>query len=276
VLDAEWVDEAKRAVAADFLDYVRGKGPQQRFADAAFRGFDGKAGARITQAEGMLPAEPQAVLAPPAPPVLAGVQDSWERLRKRAKVLLVLDVSGSMGEQVGSREPASSTSPSAPAASGRRPAGRRRPGLALDVLDRPAGGPAVPGARAVRARQAAQPAVKSTIADLVPGGGTGLYATVRAATRSLSGAFDPSRINAVVVLTDGRNEYPADNNIASLTRELGGEDVERSVAVFPIAYGDDADLGELTQIADASRAAAYDASDPASLDKVLTAVLSNF
>ena len=36
------------------------------------------------------------------PPVLAGVQASWEKLRKRAKVLLVLDVSGSMGEQVGS------------------------------------------------------------------------------------------------------------------------------------------------------------------------------
>jgi Ca-activated chloride channel family protein len=48
------------------------------------------------------------------------------------------------------------------------------------------------------------------------------------------------------------------------------------VRVFPIAYGQDADLGELTKIADASRAAAYDASDPASIDKVLTAVISNF
>lgn len=46
--------------------------------------------------------------------------------------------------------------------------------------------------------------------------------------------------------------------------------------MFPIAYGDDADLGELTQIADASRAAVYDAPDPASIDKVLTAVLANF
>ncbi len=92
----------------------------------------------------------------------------------------------------------------------------------------------------------------------------------------MAGEFDPSRINAVVVLTDGRNEFPADNNLESLTRVLRSEAADRVVRVFPIAYGDDADLVELQAIADASRAAAYDASDPASLDKVLTAVLSNF
>jgi Ca-activated chloride channel family protein len=78
------------------------------------------------------------------------------------------------------------------------------------------------------------------------------------------------------VLTDGRNEFPADNNISSLVDALNPEDIDRAVRVFTIAYGEDADLGELTKIADASRAAAYDASDPASIDKVLTAVLSNF
>ena len=101
-------------------------------------------------------------------------------------------------------------------------------------------------------------------------------ATVRAAARSLESSFDASRINAVVVLTDGRNEYPPDSDLGNLARDLRGEDVDRSVRVFPIAYGDDADLRELTQIADAARAAVYDASDPASIDKVLTAVLSNF
>ena len=78
------------------------------------------------------------------------------------------------------------------------------------------------------------------------------------------------------MLTDGKNEYPPDNNIESLAGELASEDADRQVRVFPIAYGDDADLGELRKIADASRAAVYDASDPASIDKVLTAVLSNF
>ena len=46
--------------------------------------------------------------------------------------------------------------------------------------------------------------------------------------------------------------------------------------VFPIAYGEDADLEALTAIAEASQAAVYDASDPASIEKVLISVVSNF
>jgi len=88
--------------------------------------------------------------------------------------------------------------------------------------------------------------------------------------------FDRSRINAVVVLTDGKNEYPPDNNLDRLLSDIGSEDTEASVRVFPIAYGTAADLDILKRIAASSRAAAYDASDPASIVNVLTAVLSNF
>ena len=275
-LKADWVDAPKQAVAADFLAFVRGAGPQGRFADAAFRSFDGTAGPRITQADGMLPAEPRAVLTPPSPPVLAAVQDSWEQTRKRAKVLLVLDVSGSMGELVGSQ------------GASRLDLAKRAAAASVDLLapddqvslwifstlqdgDRPYRelvpfGPA--------GRQAA--VVKAQIADLTANGGTGLYATVRAASASLSKGFDAARINAVVVLTDGKNEFPGDSNLDSLVTALSNEDADRTVRVFPIAYGDDADLGELRTIAAAARAAAYDASDPSSLDRVLTAVLSNF
>jgi Ca-activated chloride channel family protein len=49
-----------------------------------------------------------------------------------------------------------------------------------------------------------------------------------------------------------------------------------AVRVFTIAYGDTADLPTLRRIAEASRGAAYDASDPDSIDKVFTAVISNF
>ena len=46
--------------------------------------------------------------------------------------------------------------------------------------------------------------------------------------------------------------------------------------VFPIGYSTDADRDALVRIADGSSAAYYDASDPASIGKVLTSVLSNF
>jgi Ca-activated chloride channel family protein len=48
------------------------------------------------------------------------------------------------------------------------------------------------------------------------------------------------------------------------------------VRLFPIAYGSDADLTTLRQLAEATNAAVYDASDPKSISKVFTAVVSNF
>lgn len=276
VLQAPWVTEQARAVAADFLAYAQSPAAQRLFTAAAFRDFQGRPGELITRQQGLLPDQPKVVLSPPAPPVLAAVRDSWEKTRKRARVLLVLDVSGSMGEAVGSAgdsklELAKRAADSA--------VGLLAPDdqLALWVFstNQQAGRPyreVVPfGPAATQA-----PLVRARVRDLQAEGGTGLYATTRAAVRSLSASYDRSRINAVVVLTDGRNEYPADSNIDSLAAELDREDTSAVVRVFPIAYGDNADLGELTRIADASRAAAYDASDPASIDKVLTAVLSNF
>ena len=51
---------------------------------------------------------------------------------------------------------------------------------------------------------------------------------------------------------------------------------EGGVRVFTIAYGADADLASLERISEASRAAAYDATDPLTIDSVFTNVLSNF
>ena len=50
----------------------------------------------------------------------------------------------------------------------------------------------------------------------------------------------------------------------------------RPVRVFPISYGEGADLATLRRIAEASQAAVYDSSDPRSITKVFVAVVSNF
>src|SRR5439155_23704653 len=100
VLSAPWVDDLKRQAAAGFLTYLQQPPQQARFQRAAFRTFDGTPGSVITQANGMLPGEPRNVLSPPSPQVLDLIQRSWAELRKRARVLLVIDVSGSMGDPV--------------------------------------------------------------------------------------------------------------------------------------------------------------------------------
>ena len=60
-----------------------------------------------------------------------------------------------------------------------------------------------------------------------------------------------------------------------LARQSQGEN-GLPVRLFTIGYGADADLGVLRQMAEATNGASYDASDPKSITKVFTAVVSNF
>ena len=279
VLTAPWVDASKRAAAQDFLSYVQDDQQQKRFQQAAFRNFEGRPGAPVSPASGLLPDQKIIVIDPPSPPVLQQVSDSWDRLRKRARVLLVLDVSGSMGEAVGSsgstklelakKAALSAISQFAPDDE----VGLWTFSTGKTLQDRPYN-KLVPIASVISNKSA----LDNTIRRLVPSGGTALYATTKAAQRELASNLDPNRINAVVLLTDGKNEFPPDTDLDAVINQLSGssESTATAVRVFPIAYGEKADLGVLTKIGEASRAAAYDATDPASIDKVLTAVISNF
>jgi Ca-activated chloride channel homolog len=278
VLRSEWVDDAKRTAAADFLAYVKEPAQQKRFTDAAFRDAEGKPGAPLSAPEsGLDPRATLSVIDPPAPAVLDQVSKSWAKLRKRARVLLVMDVSGSMNGAVPGN---GGTKLDLAKQAARGAVGKLAPDdeLGLWTFSTPVQGRDTPWLQLVPTAPVKQvlPTFRSKVDGLVAEGGTALYATTRAAVRQVQQDFDRTKINAVVLLTDGKNEYPQDNDLTRLVSELGGEETDTSVRVFPIAYGDKADLTVLQQIGRASRATAYDATDPASIDKVLTAVLSNF
>jgi Ca-activated chloride channel family protein len=277
VLQAEWVDDPKRAVAAGFLAWAREPAQQERFQEAAFRSYEGVPGEPVSRANGLLPDRDVTVLLPPAPAVLDQAVASWNDLRKKANLVFVLDVSGSMGQLV-------------PGASGTRLDLAKQAalqGLGLlgdaDVLSLWTFSTELFGETSPY-RVLVPPGPVSEVRDgyaraidaLVPDGGTALYATTRAAVTQVRDGFDPSRINAVVLLTDGRNEYPPDEDLESLIDDLAAEDTSRQVRVFPIAYGEDADLDVLRRVAEASAAAAYDAGDATSLEKVMVNVISNF
>ena len=275
ILNATWVTPAKKAAAADFLAFVRAPEQQTRFQAAAFRSFDGKPGPVLVPENGALAAGPPVVLAPPAPSVLEKVQASWDTLRKRARVLMILDVSGSMGEQVSGGQSKLDLAKAAAtqAVKGFAPNDQ----LGLWAFSTQLNGDS-PFKELVPVGEASStiPEITTAIGGLVPDGGTGLYATLRAAQKQMLSNLDTGKINAIVILTDGRNEFPADSNLDSLVSQLGGESLDTSIRVFPIGYSTDADKEALIKIADGSSAAYYDASDPASIGKVLASVLSNF
>lgn len=64
--------------------------------------------------------------------------------------------------------------------------------------------------------------------------------------------------------------------LVDVSGSMGDPAGDTGDTIFPIAYGADSDLGTLKRLAEATNAAAYDASDPTSITKVFTAVISNF
>jgi Ca-activated chloride channel family protein len=211
--------------------------------------------------------------------------ERWSTQRKSARVLLVIDVSGSMGD---------------PAGDGVETKLDLAKRAAIDALDEFKADDEV-GLRIFSTNlgpdqdqdfldllepapmSEQREALRTRIRDLFPQNGTPLYSVTQAAYEAALEDFDPTRINAVVLLSDGVNDdgEPDDDDeqlqqlLQTMRAGSEGQDT-RPVRVFTIGYGSDADLTTLQRIGEATNAASYDASDPASITRVFTAVVSNF
>lgn len=271
-LGESWVDAPKQRGAALFLDYLRSESVQQRFLDSAFRGYGGERGNVLREAKELNATKLVNYFPVPEPAALVRMQNSWKDLRKRARVIVVIDVSSSMGQTVpGSRTKLDLAREAALASLDQFAADDD---LALWTF---AGGPRqelVPLGRAVDQR----PLVKREIDGLAPlGPGKALYASITAGVSALQRGFDRDRINALVVLTDGRNDDPNnDTDVNTLLRLLRGQREDERVRVFTVAFGAGADLATLARIARASHGGSYDARDPQVIERVLRNAVSNF
>ena len=271
VLQAPWSDVGKQAGAKDFLTYLREPAQQELFTDAGFRTYDGRPGKAVSDSE-YLADDIGAVLSPPSPPVLAAVRAAWSELRKPARVLLVLDVSGSMSASAGGGKTRLELAQAAAVNGLSQLSDADQVGL----WTFPANGQVYVQQMPLEPLGPQRQLMIARIQHLIPSGGTPLYAATRKASEAVRADAGDDTINAVVVMTDGKNEYPEDNDLDGLIRQLDDQAPEGGIRVFTIAYGEDADLDTVKRISDASRAAAYDATDPQTIDSVFTNVLSNF
>jgi Ca-activated chloride channel family protein len=288
ILDADWVSDRQREGAERFQEFVQEPDNPDKVHEFGFRPGNPEVaiGAPIDAENGVDPNQPQTLLEVPSGEVLAGLLDFWDANRKSARVLLVMDVSGSMSEIA---DPETGET--------KLELARRAAAEALDQfkdedlvglrifstsLGEENGGywqDLVPIAPVGEQRDQ----LESVIGGLLPREGTPLYAVTESSYQDMLTGFDPDRINAVILLTDGRNDLGGSNDqvagfdelIETLSAESQGE-FAKPVRVFPIAYGQDADLATLEAIAAATTASAYDASDPRSITKVFDAVVSNF
>jgi Ca-activated chloride channel homolog len=286
ILDADWVSQTEKDGAKLFQDFVQKPENQQKVLQFNFRPGNPTVaiGAPIVATNGVDPGQPQTTMQVPEPPVMISLLEQWNVNRKGARVLLVIDISGSMGD---------------PALSDRSKLDLAKQ-ASIDSLDefKPEDlvgltvfstnlGPNVEDISidvlpiAPIADQREQ--LNIEINALLPTNGTPLYDIARQSMEEMIATYDPSLINAVVLLTDGRNEdgQSSDDNrqladlLKYLQEQTQGENA-KPVRLFTIGYGADADLNVLKQMAEASSGASYNASDPKTINKVFTQVVSNF
>ena len=289
VLDAEWVSEEEKEAAALFQEFISQPENQERVLEFGFRPGNPEVdiAAPIVTENGVDPDQPQTLLEVPEPEVMVALLDKWDEQRKGARVMLLMDVSGSMGEE-GDPETGETKLDLAKRAAIESLddfAAQDVVGLRVFTTNMGPSGAAefedvvAVGRRMTENREDLAAAIES----LVPLNGTPLYSATQATYEDAVADFDAERINAVVLLSDGVNDDgdttddddQLDALLTSLQADSEGQ-LTRPVRVFPIAYGSDADLATLRRIAEASTGAVYDASDPTSITKVFAAVVSNF
>jgi Ca-activated chloride channel homolog len=288
LLDAEWVSDLEREGAQRFEDFVQEPTNQERVLEYGFRPANPEVevGPPISTENGVDPDQPETILTLPAPAVLAELLELWDDQRRPARVELVIDVSGSMGDIAEGDSGPTKLDLAKEAALGAIPQLGPRDVVGLRVfstnLGRERGQEVLQLVPPAVLDEAQQLALKDAINGLEPESQTPLYSATQQAFEDATAAYDADSINAIVLLSDGMN---ADGNttddqdqLEELLRTLEGEEGTDThpVRVFPIAYGADADMETLKMIADATGAAVYDASDPTTIDRVLAAVISNF
>ncbi|MCG8919431.1 substrate-binding domain-containing protein [Actinokineospora sp. PR83] len=299
--------DAKAKVATDFLGYLRSPDGVTAFAESGFRvmNSDGTASptTTITHANG---ADPTVTLAPPFTlpdgKTIQAVFDTWQQVRKPANVLIVIDTSGSMGPQPGETGPSklALVQEAAKVITGDDPVTGRPTFTTRDHVGMWDFSTKIPGGIDGQDYKTDVPIgpmdtdhrnqITKAFTDLTPHDGTGLYDTVRAAAAHMrtsdpdpaKNVYKPGYINAIVFLTDGKNEDKnTQNTITSVANDLSS--TTPLIKVFPIAYGNDTGFttdgdktSDLDKIAAATHTTVSDATTPTTIGTVFADVLSNF
>ncbi len=194
----------------------------------------------INPANGVEPSQPQTTLQIPSPSVVEIVRDVWWLTKRHANVYLVVDTSGSMeGEKLARVKEALVTFLD------QIKGEEERVGLVafsswvyqVEELNK---------IRDNRSR------LLTAIGELEANGNTALLDAVWEAYQQLQRLGDRERINALVVMTDGKenNSWLSLSELEDGIRRGNSRGVP--IVIFCIAYGEDADMETLQRIAEAS------------------------
>jgi len=265
---ADWVTDEQRAAAKVFTEYVRSEAVQRKIMEQGFRPVNPKVpiGYPIALELGVDPNQPATVLAVPDPDVIAAVQASWQYVKKQGDILLVIDISGSMGgdkiDQV--RAAATKFLDAMP----------KQNRLGLTVFNDRAQELVPPGLV-----EDVSGEIRADIEALQAKNGTALYDTLIETLEELqttaATADNRDRIRAIVLLSDGQDTASSSSLNQVLAKITEARTGRSPVLIIPVAYGSDADIAALNSIAQAS-ATKVQSGDPKDIQKLLEIISSYF
>jgi Ca-activated chloride channel family protein len=249
---------AKGRLANDFQTWLQRPQQQRIFGQAGFRDFQGN---QPNSGGGILSSEPNRLLRPPAPAIISAIQQSWQQLRKRARILIVVDATS--------------------------PATRKRVATAIGKLaaDDEVGvwavGPDEKGQpyQVIRPISAAGPDSSQLAAEVLgirpETGSPPILAGISAAYAFLSANSDPKRIDAVLVVGGGKNDDSRGPDLLTVLAAVRSQPSGSVTRVFAVSTSnEDDDL--MTRIAQASGGVAYTAHDDAAVSSALDRLVAEF
>ena len=263
VLTGDWVDQNEADAAADFIRYAEhraGPGDRPRSRATATSTGCSMTASRMSPSS---PPIPRASCRFPEQDVVAAVNKAFPEVRKRAQVLFLMDVSGSMDEPISATDTKLTAAKAAIAQALDHFTAGDNVGLAAFAQARTARWcPATCRRSPTSARN--RDAFLGALGGLQSMGDTPLYQAVDTFAAQQAQSWSPDRITAIVLLSDGENDTPnaptigAEQMLANLQAMHHGT----PVLIFTLAYGADADVATLQSISSATGAHYYDATDP--------------
>ncbi|HEY9483451.1 MAG TPA: VWA domain-containing protein [Micromonosporaceae bacterium] len=265
------ISATKADAALKFESLMTGDSWKNSLANTALRAPDGTFGAAMPKLPGM-PSGPFK----PAPSIAGAAVDqalsTWSAVTVPGRLLAVIDVSGSMAEKVPTAHNATREQVTIAAAKAGLSLFDDQWTLGLWTFSTKLRGDIdyrqlVP----IQPLTSGRTEMLSKLAGIqpVPNGNTGLYDTVLAAYKAVQKNWDPSRVNSVVIMTDGQNDDPGGMTLDHLISQLKSiQNPAKPVQVIAIGIGTDVSENELQKITDATGGGTFVTADPSKIGQI--------
>jgi hypothetical protein len=267
----------KRAAAEKFLTVLMTQTSADALADAGFRTPDGETLRRRGNEERTSSAKITPAELPP-PDEVDRLLNEWSGVNLSGRVLVLLDVSGSMADPVpgtGSNRMAITLKAAELGIGLMKPTTKVGVWLFSTKLDGDKDYEELLPVAPISEQVDSDAFEKLRQVKALQNGATGLYDSTLAAYKDARQNFEPGRINTVAVLTDGRNEDPDSITRDRLLTELAKlQDPQRPIRLVGIGIGPDVDVEELQAIAGATGGQAFTTTDPTKIGDIFYAALS--